>query len=67
MSSKMNILLTQVTFQSLVTIRRHLFDKIFISSQVIANLKTCHGNMAYILYFKKIVGVTGIGRLEMEV
>ena len=53
-------------FKALVTNRRHLSDKIFISSQFIANLKTCHGNMTYMLYFQKIVGFNSIGRLKME-
>ena len=69
MSKKKSIKLSEefkLHFKALVTTRRHLSDKIFISSQFIANLKTCHGNMAYMLYFQKILGFTSIGRLEMQ-
>ena len=53
-------------FKALVTISGHLSDKIFISSHFMKNLKTHPCNMAYMLYFQKIVGFTSLGRLEME-
>ena len=61
-----NALPSMLHFKALVTISGHLSDKIFISSQFIVNLKSCHGNMAYMLYFQKIVGFPSIGRLERE-
>ena len=43
-------------FKALVTSSGHLSDKIFISSHFMKNLKTHPCNMAYMLYFQKIVG-----------
>ena len=53
-------------FKAMVTSSGHLSDKIFISSHFMKNLKTYPCNMAYMLYFQKIVGFTSLGRLEMQ-
>ena len=58
--------LSKLHFKALVTSSGHLSDKIFISSHFMKNLKTHPCNMAYMLYFQKIVGFTSLGRLEMQ-
>ena len=57
--------MSRLHFKALVTSSGHLSDKIFISSHFMKNLKTHPCNMAYMLYFQKIVGFTSLGRLEM--
>ena len=57
--------LLKLHFKGLVTISGHLSDKIFISSHFIENTKTHSSNIAYRLYFQKIVGFPIVGTLEM--
>ena len=52
-------------FKALVTVRWHLSDKIFISSHFKKITETCFSNIAYMLYFQKILGFPITGRLEI--
>ena len=63
--ARKNLKSAMLHFKALVTISGHLSDKIFIASHLMKNLKTYPCNMAYMLYFQKMVGLTSLGRLEM--
>ena len=62
LNSKLEI---KLHFKGLVTISGQLSDKIFIVSHFIENTKDYLSNIAYRLYFQKIVGFPIVGTLEM--